>query len=193
MRKLLYILLLASVCMSCRSIPPSTKTETEVNGTEDTNKKTTTNDSLNMLIYSNSVFLKNWASSTSFQFNKKDTYWSAPDSTGKQYPTSTSETTGQSTSQSHGKEQTEHNETIQLQQIRMVVDSLDRKINYLMKENKTASPAIPITVEKELSWWQTLFIWTGEIAWIVFFVVLVVWVSKKTRWLSTLWKIIKNV
>ena len=147
--------------MSCRSIPPSSKTETEMRGTEDTNKMTSTNDSLNMLIYRNSVFLKNWAASTSFRFNKKDTNWSAPDSTGKQYPTSTSETTGQSTSQSYGKEQAEHNETVQLQQIKMVVDSLNKKINYLMKVNKTVIPATPpAIVVKKLSWWQTIFIWT---------------------------------
>lgn len=35
-------------------------------------------------------------------------------------------------------------------------------------------------VEKKLSWWQKLFIWTGGIAWIVGIIVLVVWVNRKT-------------
>lgn len=50
-----------------------------------------------------------------------------------------------------------------------------------------------VTVEKKLSWWQTLFIWSGSIAWVVLLVALVVWVSKRTSWLSLLLGFIKKL
>lgn len=192
MKHLLYILLLASVCMSCRSPQPSVKTETEIKGTEDTNQWTSANDSLNMQIYRNSVFLKNWASNFSFNFNRKETNWSVPDSVGKQYPTSTSETTGQATGKSQGKEQSESQESIQLQLFSQKVDSLSRKVDYLVRQSQIVAPD-PVIVDKKLSWWQTLFIWTGGIVWAVGLVVLVIWVNKRTNWISRLLGFIKKL
>ena len=52
---------------------------------------------------------------------------------------------------------------------------------------------IKVPVEKKLSWRQTLFIWTGGIAWIVGIILLAVWVNKKTGWTRSLWKSIKRV
>ncbi len=50
-----------------------------------------------------------------------------------------------------------------------------------------------VTVERKLSWWQTLFVWTGGIVWIVGIVVLAILVNKKANWMSRLWKLIKKV
>lgn len=47
-------------------------------------------------------------------------------------------------------------------------------------------------VEKKLSWWQTTLIWTGGIAWIVFVVALVFWISKK-EWVGLLIGLIKKI
>jgi len=191
MKKLLYILLLASVCMSCRSPQPSVKTETEVKGTEDTNEWRSANDSLNMQIYRNSVFLKDWASNFTFNFNHKETSWSVPDSAGKQYPTSTSETTGNATGQSQGKEQSENKESIQLQIFSQKVDSLSRKFDYLVKQSQVVAPD-PVKVEKKLSWFQTMLIWTGGIVWVFLLIALAIWISKRTNWISGLFKFIKS-
>lgn len=166
------------MCMSCRSPQPSVKTDTEIKGTENTNEWRSSNDSLNMQIYRNSVFLKDWASNFTFNFNRKETNWSAHDSVGKQYPTSTSETTGNATGQSQGKEQSENKESIQLQLFSQKVDSLSKKVDYFVKQSQIVTPE-PITVEKKLSWLQTTLIWTGGIAWIVGFVVLLIWVNRR--------------
>ncbi|GAK37454.1 hypothetical protein JCM15093_2705 [Bacteroides graminisolvens DSM 19988 = JCM 15093] len=48
-------------------------------------------------------------------------------------------------------------------------------------------------VERKLSWWQKLFIWTGCIAWIVGIVALVVWVNKRTNWIGILFNLIKKL
>ncbi|MFV0325916.1 MAG: hypothetical protein ACK5LF_16305 [Bacteroides xylanisolvens] len=36
-----------------------------------------------------------------------------------------------------------------------------------------------VTVEKELSWWQSLFIWTGGITWLVGIIALVVLIKRR--------------
>lgn len=46
---------------------------------------------------------------------------------------------------------------------------------------KTMTQAIVTReVEKNLNWWQKLFIWTGEIAWIVVVIAFIVWLNSKT-------------
>ena len=47
-------------------------------------------------------------------------------------------------------------------------------------------------VEKKLNWWQKLFSWTGGISWIVGIVVLMIWVNKKTGWVTLLCKFINK-
>jgi hypothetical protein len=49
----------------------------------------------------------------------------------------------------------------------------------------------PVLIEKELSWWQALFIWTGGITWIIIIIGLIVWTNKRTSWISGLFKLIK--
>lgn len=193
MKRLLYILLFVSVCCmpSCRSPQQSVKTDTEVKGTENTNEWKSANDSLNMQIYRNSVFLKDWANNFSFNFNRKETNWSAPDSAGNQYPTSTSETTGQATGNSQGKEQSENKESIQLQLFSQKVDSLSKKVDYLVRQSQVVTPD-PVKVEKKLSWLQTTLIWTGGIFWVLAIVALIVWTNKRTNWISRLLSLFKR-
>ncbi len=52
---------------------------------------------------------------------------------------------------------------------------------------------IKVPIEKKLSWWQILFIWTGGIAWLMGIVALVVWTNKTTGWVSLLWKFINKI
>ena len=75
----------------------------------------------------------------------------------------------------------------------------DKIVRDTVKCTKTDSIPYPvevkkyIKVEKSLSWWQTLLIWTGAIAWIVTIIDLVLETNKKTGWLNLLWKLIKKV
>jgi hypothetical protein len=48
-----------------------------------------------------------------------------------------------------------------------------------------------VYIEKKLSWWQTLFIWTGVIVWITGIITLLILISKRTNWISGLLKLIK--
>lgn len=50
-----------------------------------------------------------------------------------------------------------------------------------------------IYVEKKLSWWQTLFVWTGGVAWIVFIIALIVWTNKRTNWITNALSLIKKL
>lgn len=50
-----------------------------------------------------------------------------------------------------------------------------------------------VTIERKLSWWQTLFVWTGGIVWVIGFIALVIWVSKQTNWLSNMFSLIKKL
>jgi len=50
-----------------------------------------------------------------------------------------------------------------------------------------------VTAEKKLSWWQTLFVWTGGITWIVLVIVLIVWTNKRTNWISNLFNLLKKL
>ena len=76
---------------------------------------------------------------------------------------------------------------LQYQQIAQAIDTLSRRVELLMKQDQ-----VPVTVEKKLSWWQTLLIWTGGIVWIVGIVGLAIWGDKKTGWLKLLWRVIKK-
>jgi len=46
-------------------------------------------------------------------------------------------------------------------------------------------------VEKKLSWWQIMLLYTGAIAWIVAIIVLAYWTNKRFNWSSFLLKLIK--
>lgn len=136
MKHLFYILLLSSVCMSCRSIKyvPVEKVRTEYKSRDSIRHDSVfQRDSIYKYVKGDSVFLyKDRYLYKYLYLNKTDTV--------------------------------------------IKRDS----IPYLVEVVKT------VTVEKELSWWQTLFIWTGGIAWLAGIVVSMVWVNKKTRWVKIL-------
>lgn len=50
-----------------------------------------------------------------------------------------------------------------------------------------------VYIERKLSWLQTTLIWTGGIVWVIGFVALVVWVNKRTNWISNLFSLIKKL
>ncbi len=50
-----------------------------------------------------------------------------------------------------------------------------------------------VTVEKELSWWQTLFIWSGSIAWAALIVVLFIRLNKHTNWFFWVLKLLRKL
>lgn len=179
MKHLIYItaifLTLGIWLTSCRSPKQAMEANTEAKCIDTSSEVKVQNDSVNLTVSRDVKWMKEWMNNFSFDFSKNETNWSAPDSTGKQYPTSTSETTGKASSQSKGTEQFNDNSQLQYQRITHAIDSLRKRVEMLIKQDQS-----PVTVERKLSWWQKLFIWTGGIAWIVGIIVLVVWVNRKT-------------
>lgn len=182
------LMIVMSVVCSCRSSKPVVQTNTQVKGAENTKEVKASSDSTSLAVSRDVKWMKEWMNNFSFDFSKLETNWSAPDSTGKQYPTSTSETTGKASSQSKGTEQFNDNSELQYQRITHAIDSLRKRVEMLIKQDQS-----PVTVERKLSWWQKLFIWTGCIAWIVGIVALVVWVNKRTNWIGILFNLIKKL
>lgn len=183
----LLMIVMSAVC-SCRSSKPVVQTNTQIEGTENTKEVKVSSDSTSLTVSRDVKWMKEWMNNFSFDFSKLETNWSAPDSTGKQYPTSTSETTGKASSQSKGTEQFNDNSELQYQRITHAIDSLRKRVELLIKQDQS-----PVTVDKKLNWWQKIFIWTGGIAWIVGFVALVVWVNKRTNWIGILFNLIKKL
>lgn len=191
MKHLIYItaifLTLGIWLTSCRSPKQAMETNTEAKCIDTSSEVKVKNDSVNLTVSRDVKWMKEWMNNFSFDFSKLETNWSAPDSTGKQYPTSTSETTGKASSQSKGTEQFNDNSQLQYQRITHAIDSLRKHVEMLIKQDQS-----PVTVERKLSWWQKLFIWTGGIAWIVGIVILVYWSNKKKNCLSLLLQFIRK-
>lgn len=143
MKKLLYILLLASVCMSCRSIkyvPVETVRHDSIYINRIKYDSIYHKDSIYMLIKGDTVYTYKYK----YQYRDK--------------------------------------------LIRDTVNVTKRdSIPYPVEVVKT------VTVEKALSWWQTLFIWTGGIVWVVGIIALIVWTNKKIGWMKISWNLIKKV
>lgn len=146
MKHLLYILLFASVCMSCRSIPPSTKTETEIKGGEKREQKTISNDSLLLLVLQEVKKTYERVNSVTYDFTQTKTDYSAPDSTGKQHPTSKTETKGKVNSNTTEKSTTDEKVMIQVKEMKSTLDTIKSTVDYLIKQNSQNKPS--------LTWWQ---------------------------------------
>lgn len=71
----------------------------------------------------------------------------------------------------------------------------DKLLRDTVSISKTDSIPYPIEVakyvDKKLSWWQTMLIYTGAIAWIVAIIGLAYWTNKRFNWLSLILKLIK--
>ncbi len=59
-------------------------------------------------------------------------------------------------------------------------------------KRSVSQSVVTLPVEKKLTWWQNILIWTGATAWIVIVVALLYWSNKKTSWVSLLWELIKK-
>ncbi len=173
---------------SCRSPKQAMETNTEAKSIDTSSEVKVKNDSVNLTVSRDVKWMKEWMNNFSFNFSKNETNWSAPDSTGKQYPTSTSETTGKASSQSKGTEQFNDNSELQFQRITHAIDSLSKRVELLIKRDQS-----PVTVDEKLDWWQTTLIWTGGIAWIAGIIYLFVWMNKRTNWMSRLLDLIKKL
>ncbi len=172
---------------SCRSPKQAMETNTEAKSIDTSSEVKVKNDSVNLTVSRDVKWMKEWMNNFSFDFSKNETNWSDPDSTGKQYPTSTSETTGKASSQSKSSEQFNDNSELQYQRITHAIDSLSKRVEMLIKQDQS-----PVTVERKLSWWQKMFIWTGGIAWIVGILALLAWVNRKTGWVNLLLKLVEK-
>lgn len=192
MKHLIYItaifLTLGIWLTSCRSPKQAMETNTEAKSIDTSSEVKVKNDSVNLTVSRDVKWMKEWMNNFSFNFSKNETNWSAPDSTGKQYPTSTSETTGKASSQSKGTEQFNDNSELQFQRITHAIDSLSKRVELLIKRDQS-----PVTVDEKLDWWQTTLIWTGGIAWIAGIIYLFVWMNKRTNWMSRLLDLIKKL
>lgn len=191
MKHLIYItaifLILGIWLTSCRSPKQAMEANTEAKSIDTSSEVKVKNDSVNLTVSRDVKWMREWMNNFSFDFSKNETNWSAPDSTGKQYPTSTSETTGKASSQSKGTEQFNDNSQLQYQRITHAIDSLRKRVEMLIKQDQS-----PVTVERKLSWWQKMFIWTGGIAWIVGILALLAWVNRKTGWVNLLLKLVEK-
>ncbi len=192
MKHLIYItaifLTLGIWLTSCRSPKQAMETNTEAKCIDTSSEVKVKNDSVNLTVSRDVKWMKEWMNNFSFDFSKNETNWSAPDSTGKQYPTSTSETTGKASSQSKGTEQFNDNSELQYQRITHAIDSLRKRVEMLIKQDQS-----PVTVDKKMNWWQTTLIWTGGIAWIAGIIYLFVWMNKWINWMSRLFGLIKKL
>lgn len=137
MKKILIFLLVIvvlSVC-SCRS----SKTDTTVHQTNTEQKQTEQTDSSVYTMQSDVI--KNIEQvkemMQQFEFNWQKTNYSPPDSTGKQYPTSTETATGSSTKQ----EKETYNEQLQVQ-IQEIRETLLTLKEQLEKQEKTDTKII---------------------------------------------------
>jgi hypothetical protein len=141
MKHLLYILLLASVCMSCRSIkyvPIESVKHDSIYINRIKYDSIYHKDSIYMLVKGDTVYMYKYK----YQYRDK--------------------------------------------LIRDTVNVTKRdSIPYPVEVVKT------VTIERSLSWWQTLFVWTGGIVWVIGIIALVIWISKRTNWISGLFKLIK--
>lgn len=180
------LMLVMSIVCSCRSTKPVVQTNTQVEGTENTKEVKVSSDSTSLTVSRDVKWMKEWMNNFSFDFSKLETNWSAPDSTGKQYPTSTSETKGKGSSESKGSERLNDNWKLQYQHLALAIDSLNRRVETLVKQEQTT-----VTVERKLSWWQIVLLYTGAIAWIVAIIGLAYWTNKRFNWLSFVLKLIK--
>lgn len=107
---------------------------------------------------------------SNLKVENKTVYLSAPDSTGKQYPTMESTTTA--TKVDEQKEENVEHTTEILSYIDERIDSLNRKID-LMSENKV--------VEKQLTAWQQFKLDVGGFAISALVLIIVVLIIKKRR------------
>lgn len=192
MKRLIYIVaifLMSGIWFTaCRSPKQAMQTNTEIKSLDTSSEVKVKNDSIDLTVSRDVKWMKEWMNNFSFDFSRTETNWSVPDSTGKQHPTSTSKTTGKASGQSKGTEQLNDNLQLQYKQITQAIDTLSKRVELFMKQDQ-----VPVMVEKKLSWWQTLFIWTGGIVWIAVIVALIVWMNKRTGWSNLLWKAIKRV
>ncbi len=177
------LMLLMSVVCSCRSSKPAIQTNTQVEGTENLKEVKVSSDSTNLNVSRDVKWIKEWMNNFTFDFNKLETNWSAPDSTGKQYPTSTSETKGKASSESKGSEQLNDNWKLQYQHLALAIDSLNRQVKTLIKQEQT-----PLTVDRKLSWWQTTLMWSGVLAWLL--IILMLW---KNGYITKLLSLVKKL
>ena len=73
----------------------------------------------------------------------------------------------------------------------------DKLLRDTISISKTDSIPYPVevvktvTVDKKLSWWQSMLLYTGAIAWIVAIIGLAYWTNKRFNWLSLILKLIK--
>ena len=71
-------------------------------------------------------------------------------------------------------------------------DKLLRDTISISKTDSIPYPVeVPKYVDKNLSWWQSMLIYTGAIAWIVAIIGLAYWTNKRFNWLSLILKLIK--
>lgn len=178
----LLMLVMSAVC-SCRSPKPVVQTNTQIEGIENTKEVKVSSDSTNLTVSRDVKWMKEWMNNFSFDFSRNETNWSTPDSTGKQYPTSTSETKGKASSESKGSEQLNDNWKLQYKHLALAIDSLNRQVKTLIKQEQT-----PITVERKLSWWQTTLLWSGVLAWLL--IIMILW---RNGYITKLLSLIKKL
>lgn len=78
------------------------------------------------------------------------------------------------------------------------LEKLQSKYDSLFKIKRDSVPypieiVKTVTVEKKLTWWQTMFIWSGAIAWTALIIVLFVKLNKRTNWFFRLLNLLRKL
>ncbi len=163
LEKWLYIILLTSAIWSCRS---SSNIDSHVDAIshEEIKRLKQMMDSLRVNVHllrseSNERF-------ANMKLENKTVYYSAPDSTGRQYPTAVSETKSESNKQESSRSDTELYASVAMLSVK--VDSLSGKLDAVLNKKEKIV---------ELSWWDR----HKDKVYIAFSLIIVGWLVYKSR------------
>lgn len=150
MKHLIYItaifLILGIWLTSCRSPQPSVKTDTTVKMAGIKDEVKSDKDSMSLVLEKKINKVYERINSLNIEVRQLKTDYSTPDSTGKQYPTSTMETKVKVNSNTTEKTMMNERVSLQLNEIKSSLDSIKSTLNYLIEQNVQTKPS--------LTWWQ---------------------------------------
>lgn len=150
MKRLIYIvaifLVLGIWFSGCKSAQPSVKTDTAVKGTETKGEVKSNKDSMSLVLEKKINKVYERVDNLNIDITQLKTNYSAPDSTGKQHPTSTTETKAKVNSNTTEKSVTYEKVLLQLDEVKISLDTIKSTLDYLINQN--------VQVKPSLTWWQ---------------------------------------
>lgn len=170
-RKLIFILIGLAV-WSCKSPKPALSTDKDVQESANDSYAGSNKDSIAMSISKDVKRL--YDKVNDLEVESKKTMWSAPDSTGRQYPLETTETNARKKTEE--RYQADESYKVDLHRMILFAEELNRKIDLLSKQKTVEVP--------QLTKWQRLKMSIGGIAIlfaISFVCVAIAWLAIKIK------------